>query len=144
MDFAAAALEDGSILAEIRAAAMEPSLVALGRFDRQKVRSRFLDTFVPADTWKIQLEGELVGFFVFRDRGDHLYLDHLYIHPNYQSQKLGGAVIKHLVEIATDRRLPIKLGALRNSPANQFYLRNGSIKTGEDEFDIYYEIKGHL
>lgn len=139
MDFTAAALEDGYVLAEIRAAAMEPSLVALGRFDPQKVRSRFLDTFVPTDTWKIKLQGELVGFFVFRDRGKYLYLDHLYIHPDYQSQKLGGAVINHLVAIASRCRLPIKLGALRNSPANQFYLRNGFVQTGEDEFDIYYQ-----
>jgi hypothetical protein len=61
MDFVAATLEDGVILAEIRAAAMKPSLVALGRFDQQKVRSRFLDTFVPTDTWKIKRGGELVG-----------------------------------------------------------------------------------
>lgn len=143
MDFKRAAVEDGPILAEIRAAAMEPSLVALGRFDPQKVRSRFLDTFVPTDTWKIKLQGELVGFFVFRDRGEHLYLDHLYIHPDYQSQKLGGAVINHLVAIASRRRLPIKLGALRNSPANKFYLRNGFVQIGEDEFDIYYQRNAH-
>lgn len=139
MDFEKVTLEDGTLLAEIRASAMKPSLEALGRYDEHKVRSRFLDTFVPADSVKISIMGQVAGFFVIRDKSDHLYLDHLYIHPNYQNRYLGQAVINLVCEMAATRQLPIRLGALRGSQANQFYLKNNFIKIGESEFDIYYE-----
>ncbi len=134
-------LQDGHALAEIRAVAMKPSLIALGRYDEQKVRRRFLDSFVPKDTQKILVGDALAGFFVVRDKLDHLYLDHLYIHPDYQKQKLGRAVIEHLAHIAKTRCLAIRLGALRNSPANQFYINHDFIKIAEDDFDIFYELK---
>jgi hypothetical protein len=35
--------------------------------------------------------------------------------------------------------LPLRLGALRDSPSNGFYQRHGFFKTHEDRFDIYYE-----
>ena len=130
---------DADGLAEVRAIAMKPSLEALGRYDPQRVRNRFLDTFVASDTWKVEVDAQIAGFFVLRDKNDHFYLDHLYIHPNFQNQKLGSAVIEHIVKIAEKRQFPIRLGALRGSASNQFYLNHGFIKTNEDEFDIYYE-----
>ena len=41
---------DGNRLAEIRAAAMKSSLEALGRFDEQRVRDRFLESFTPDES----------------------------------------------------------------------------------------------
>lgn len=139
MHYIQSVVEDGGVLAEIRALAMRPSLEALGRFDAERVRRRFLDTFVCTETFKIMDLGQLAGLFVIRDKGDHLYLDHLYIHPDYQNKRLGRAVMEHIIEEATRRRLPVRLGALRNSPANGFYLQQGFVKTHEDDFDIYYE-----
>lgn len=119
---------------------MKPGLEAVGRYDERRVRNRFLDTFMPADTWKIVLNHILVGFFAYRDNHDHLYLDHLYIHPDFQNQKIGRAVIAHLSRAAAEKMIPLRLGALRNSPANHFYLSNGFKKIGEGEFDIFYEL----
>lgn len=50
MKYQNATQQQGDDLADIRAAAMQPSLEAVGRFDANRVRSRFLDTFVPNDT----------------------------------------------------------------------------------------------
>lgn len=131
--------DEGPALAEIRAKAMKPSLEALGRFDEERVRSRFLDTFVPSESKKIIEDDQLVGFFVVRNRLDHLYLDHLYIDPKMQGRGLGAKVIAWVKEIAREVNLPIRLGALKGSKANEFYITNGFLKTHEDEFDIYYE-----
>ena len=130
---------DADCLAEIRAVAMRPSLEKLGRYDPQRVRKRFLDTFIASETWKIEMDGKIAGFFVLRDKKDHFYLDHLYIHPIFQNKKLGSLVIDHIVKITVTRQLSIRLGALKESPSNQFYLNHGFTKIGEDEFDIYYE-----
>ena len=77
-------IDDAKELAEIRAKAMKPSLEKLGRFNEKRVRSRFLDTFLPDDTFKIELNDELAGFYVVRNKEDYLFLDHLYIDPQFQ------------------------------------------------------------
>ena len=131
--------EEAERLADLRAIAMKPSLEALGRYDVNRVRNRFLDTFLISDTFKIMMNNELVGFYVLRDKRDHFYLDHLYIHPNFQNLKLGKRVLNIIIEKARERGISIRLGALRNSPSNRFYLKNGFLKIAEDELDIYYE-----
>lgn len=132
-------LSDAQALAEIRAVAMKPSLEALGRFDESRVRRRFLDTFIADETFKIIENESLVGFFVVREREDHVYLDHLYIKPEYQGRRIGQKVLQHVISHARTQALPVRLGALRESRSNQFYLQNGFHKTHEDEFDVYYE-----
>lgn len=53
MDFEACTTGDAHELAELRARAMKPGLQQVGRFDEERVRSRFLDSFVPQDTKKL-------------------------------------------------------------------------------------------
>ena len=142
IEYQTVAAEDANTLAEIRATAMKPSLVALGRFDESRVRSRFLETFVPQDTIKLTLEGELLGFYVLRTRTDHIWLDHLYIKPEHQNKQLGKKVLDRVIQTAKDRLLPMRLGALKGSRSNDFYVKNGFVQTHEDEFDIYYEYVG--
>lgn len=139
MQYIQAVKEDGHALAEIRALAMRPSLEALGRFDENRVRSRFLETFVPNDTFKIMDDEWLLGFFVVRIKADHHYLDHLYIKPEHQGRELGKLVLHKVVLMAHEKGLPVRLGALKGSRSNDFYTNNGFIKTHEDEFDVYYE-----
>lgn len=139
MEIESVAVDEGPSLAEIRAKAMKPSLEALGRFNEERVRSRFLETFVPSETRKIIENGQLAGFFVIRNKPDHLYLDHLYIGPKMQGKGFGAKVIAWVKEISQDADLPLRLGALKGSKANEFYMAHGFLQTHEDEFDIYYE-----
>lgn len=122
---------------------MRPSLEALGRYDGSRVRRRFLDSFVPEETVKLVSVGEVIGFYVVRDREDHIYLDHLYIDPKHQNKQLGKGVLERVIAYATSQGKPVKLGALRGSRANEFYLKHGFRKTHEDEFDIYYQFSIH-
>lgn len=139
MDYIEAQLVDAKALADLRAEAMKPSLVALGRFDENSVRMRFLDTFIAQDTMKMIDKDELVGFYVVRERSDHLWLDHLYIAVKYQQKCLGKYALERVIKTAKEQSLPIRLGALKGSRSNDFYLKNGFKQTHEDEFDIYYE-----
>ncbi len=139
MEYIKSTIQDGNELAEIRASAMKPSLEALGRFDDNRVRSRFLDNFNPEQTFKIIEANELMGFYVVRFKEDHCYLDHLYIKPEHQNRKLGQSVVEKIVLDARKKSLPVRLGALRGSKSNEFYYKNGFVKTHEDDFDIYYE-----
>lgn len=131
---------DGAELAELRERAMRPSLEAVGRYDPVRVKQRFLSTFNPENTKKIMCEGCVAGFFVLLDKADHIYLDHLYIDPAHQSKKLGAAVLSMIIEKAQTKNKPIRLGALKQSRANKFYLAHGFQKTHDGEFDHYYEL----
>lgn len=139
MEYIKSTISDGNQLAEIRASAMKPSLEFLGRFDENRVRTRFLETFVSDETFKIVSNNEVLGFYVVRVKGDHIFLDHLYIEPKHQNKKIGKSVVDKVKLDAAQSRLPIRLGALRGSKSNDFYMKNGFVKTHEDEFDVYYE-----
>lgn len=132
---------EGESLAQLRILAMQESLEAIGRFDPIRARDRFLATFTPEETFKVVLEQELIGFYVLRDCQKHLFLDHLYVHPDHQSKGVGSFVIHRIVDMAREKGVCIKLGALKGSRANKFYLSHGFVKTHEEEFDNYYEFK---
>ncbi|WP_062270117.1 GNAT family N-acetyltransferase [Endozoicomonas arenosclerae] len=138
MKYIKSELKDGFDLAEIRALAMKPSLEAINRYDSNRVRDRFLDTFEPDETYKIIESDELLGFYVTRERKDHIYLDHLYIKPEHQNKKLGKVVLDKIIQTAKASDLPVRLCALKGSRSNDFYLKNGFKKTHESEFDIFY------
>ena len=132
--------QDGTMLAELRALAMRESLENIGRFDPVRVRERFLSGFDPDHTKKIVVEEELIGFYVVTEKQDHFYLDHLYIAPSHQRKSYGSTILKKIIKQAQAKGKPIRLGALKESPSNQFYLSHGFRKTREGEFDNYYEL----
>lgn len=129
---------DAEALAGIRVAAMHASLSALGRFDAQRVRARLLDTFEPAFTRQIVLDGERAGFLVLRPAEEGLLLDHFYLLPHWQGRGLGSRVLCALCREADGQGLTLQLGALRGSAANRFYLRHGFVLYRESEWDLYY------
>ena len=133
--------EDGSALAEIRARAMRPSLEAVGRFDPQRVRGRFLETFDPECTRAIVVAGERVGLVVVRPVGEHLLLDHLYVEPASHGAGIGSAVLKLVVAEARAARKTLRVGALKQSPSNEFYARHGFELESQGEWDNYYALQ---
>lgn len=128
-------------LAEIRVEAMKPSLEAVGRFDPERARKRFLETYVPQDTQIILSNNDLIGFFVVREHPDHLYLDHIYVHPAHQGGGLGRRIIRSVQDQARKAGLPVRLIALRESQANDFYVSCNFVFDRSDDFDNHYSWK---
>lgn len=134
-----ASANDGDELADLRVRAMKDSLEAIGRFDPDRARMRFLSTFTPTDTRKILLEGKLAGFLVVRQKPDHLYLDHLYVLPEFQGQGIGRHILAEIKNSAQNLGLPIRLIAVEKSAANAFYKSNGFEMVGQKDVDIAYQ-----
>jgi ribosomal protein S18 acetylase RimI-like enzyme len=130
--------EDAEALVALRIEAMRESLEQAGRFDPARARDRFLSTFSPDHTRHVELAGERVGFVVTRLDGDALRLDHLYLRPAHQSRGLGSAVLRLVFGEADAAQLPVRVGALRGSRSNVFYLRHGFRLVGQSEFDNHY------
>lgn len=133
-----ASKDDAPMLAEIRAESMRPSLEAIKRFDPVRVRERFLSTFIDKDTFLLYHKSEIAGFYVLRDYIDHLYLDHFYIKAKFQGYGIGREVMKRIQQHATACEKPIRLIALKKSPANAFYLATGFIFQRAEDVDNYY------
>ncbi|WP_299425484.1 GNAT family N-acetyltransferase [uncultured Shimia sp.] len=137
--FDAAKPTDAKRLANLRVKAMRPSLEAVGRFNQERARRRFLDTFVPEDTTLVFSGKQLLGFFELRDCEDHLYLDHFYIAPEEQGRGIGSMILQWILRDASERDLPVRLMALNGSPANKFYRLHGFEVTTQEEFDTCYQ-----
>ncbi len=136
--FVAAVPHDADALVALRIAAMRESLERVGRFDPARARERFLSGFVPQATFHIERSGLRVGFFVVLQQPGLLLLDHLYMHPQHQGQGLGSAVLAHIFAQADAQALPVRVGALRGSDSNRFYVRHGFRLVESGEFDNYY------
>ena len=123
----------------LRVRVMRPSLEALGRFDAARAKARFLATFSQQETQIIVQDGTIAGFFVLRERFDHLYLDHLYIDTDFQRRGLGRFAVQWTQSLAAAKSVPVRLIALVQSPANAFYQSCGFVEIGRDGVDITYE-----
>ena len=138
VNFEPASSEDAEDLVALRIVAMRPSLEQLGRFNPQRARDRFLASFTPAYTWHLVVEGRRVGFVVVRPQAGHLLLDHLYVTPAHQGEGIGAAAIAVVLANADAQRMPVRVGALRESDSNRFYARHGFELVEETEWDNYY------
>ncbi|WP_077037365.1 GNAT family N-acetyltransferase [Pelomonas sp. KK5] len=126
--------EDFDALFELRMASMLENLQRLGLGDRQRSLERFRGQFEPEYMSWILRDGERIGFTKLQPRDGHLHIDHLFIAPGRQ----GGGVGSWVLERAKSQGRDITLSTLKLSPANEFYLRHGFEKTGEEEFDVQY------
>ena len=140
--FVPAQPRDFEWLLALRIEAMRESLERVGRFDVARARERFVSSFVAAHAQHIEADGRRVGFFATREAGGHLWLDHLYIHPSMQRRGVGAIALEVVIAEASQKLLPVRVGALKQSDSNRFYLRHRFKLVGEAEFDNYYVRRG--
>jgi len=129
---------DFEALLDLRSEAMRESLQRIGRFDPDRSRARFLASFSPAQTRRILLDGEPIGFFATQPEEGALRLDHLYLHPAPQGRGIGAVVLGHVILEADLQALPLRVSALRDSSSNRFYLRHGFRLVEQGDFDNHY------
>lgn len=136
--FEQASEADFEALLQIRLVAMRSSLEQIGRFDPLRARQRLAASWDPSMTQHILCDGQRVGFFMLR-RTDHaLVLQHLYLMPFAQGRGVGSAVMRTLIDESNWAGLPLRVTALRGSPANAFYLKHGFVRCSADEYDLGY------
>jgi GNAT superfamily N-acetyltransferase len=133
-----ACLDDLEELVDLRIEAMRESLERIGRFDPERARQRLVAGFAPELTRHVLMDGRRVGFVTVKPDPDGLLLDHLYVRPAYQGSGVGAAVLAVVFGEADAAGLQVRVGALRGSASNRFYLRHGFVHVEESEWDTYY------
>ena len=129
---------DVDALVALRIAAMRDSLERLGRFDPSRARERFLANWDARHARHVLADGERVGCVVVRPVDDDLLLDHLYLQPSRQGRGIGAAVLDEVFARADALGLRVRVGVLRDSDANRFYVRHGFELRDEGEWDNHY------
>lgn len=66
-------------------------------------------------------------------------IEQFYLAEKFQRLGWVSAVLRRLFDEAPPQATRFRVGALRDSDANRFYLRHGFVKVSEDESDIAYE-----
>ena len=125
LEWRPAQASEAEALADLRVAALRESLEALGRFNAERGRQNFLRGFNPAETRTLWLNGRRLGLVTVRHRGDHVWLDQLYLDPSETGKGLGSEALRQVQAEAQAAGLPIRLMALKESRANGFYRRHG-------------------
>ena len=126
--------EDFEAMLALRIEALRESLERLGRFNADVARTRLKSQFHPEWMQHLVVDGERVGYFTVEPRGGELRLHHLYVAPAAQGQGIGVWVLDRIKA----QGQPITLAALRQSRANEFYMRHGFEVVEEQDFDIEY------
>ena len=126
----------------LRITALRPSLERLGRFDPKRARERLAAGFAPPHMQHIVRDGQRIGFVTVVPEGlegdDALRLEHLYLLPAHQGQRIGEWVLSGVKARARSQGLGVKVSALKLSDANRFYQRHGFVPDGDDEWDCHY------
>lgn len=133
---------DAEALAALRVTAMRESLEAVGRFEPNRARERFLNSFDPKTTFRILSGSKLVGFYALQERETYFWLDHFYVDQALQGIGIGSHVLGNIKDLARKHGKSIRLGALKQSKANDFYRKHGFVEKEQKEWDIYYEWSG--
>jgi N-acetylglutamate synthase-like GNAT family acetyltransferase len=132
---------DQEHLADLRALVLYDDLTRLGRYDDVKVRERFRNTFDAAQTQIIELEGSMVGCVALKPKSEAFLLEHFYIHPDYQGQRIGTQVLKMLLEQDEVQGKRVVLNVLQGSSARRLYERFGFMLDSEDEVDVFMSVQ---
>jgi GNAT superfamily N-acetyltransferase len=138
LTFAPVTHADFEELLALRIEAMRDSLERIGRFDLTRARERFQASFDPDYTSRLVVDGICIGFVTVRPQETGLLLDHLYLRPATQGRGIGSMVLEKIFREADAAGMVLRVGALRGSGANRFYLRHGFEQIDESEWDIYY------
>jgi GNAT superfamily N-acetyltransferase len=78
------------------------------------------------DRCRIILAGETsVGCMTTLPHPDHIWVDQLYIAPEFQRQGIGTTALRMILTEAAAIGVPVRLSVIRTNPALDFYLSHG-------------------
>lgn len=132
--------EDAGWMAELRAVVLRSDLERLGRFEESRVRSRFLGVFEPRFTRVIVVDSKDVGLVAVRPEDGSIWIEHFYLHPEYQGQGVGSGVLAAILRENVGSDGLIRLNVLRGSSARRLYERFGFVVEHEDAVDIFMRL----
>ena len=102
---------------------LRPHIEAFKTWDDAVEEAGFREHFVPEQIEIIQVGGADAGYIKIEHRGDHHYIDGIYIAKTYRGTGIGTAVLNAKLSELSD--LPVRLRVYKTNPAQHLYTRLG-------------------
>jgi ribosomal protein S18 acetylase RimI-like enzyme len=111
----------------------KPLLIALGRWDEERVRARFVEDFTPERAQMLHADGAEIGWIQVTDNGEGLHLDQLHLIEGYRNRGIGTRLIQALLDRGRRSGKWVGLNVIRGNPAIRLYQRLGFALIGEED-----------
>lgn len=128
-----AAERDRQFARDLHHACYRPWVEPIFGWDVARQDRLFAESWTPRDRWIVELGGEAIGSFSVSDRGTHVFIADVEIHPDHQGHGLGTEVLRRILAEADARRLAVRLQVLKRNPARRLYRRFGFVDVAETE-----------
>jgi len=115
---------------------VKPLLQALGRWDEERILSRFADGFKLEQIKVLRRAGGDIGWMQVSETEEEMHLDQLHLIDGARNQKIGTNLIRMLQDRARAADKPLALNVIRGNPAKALYERLGFRTDGGDEEKI--------
>jgi ribosomal protein S18 acetylase RimI-like enzyme len=135
MGFRPAMENDVDFLYGLHVATMKEYVDLIWGWDEAYQESLFRRNYVRTHIQIIMWDGRDIGMISVEEREEDVFLRAIEIHPDYQSQGIGTAIITRIIADGVDKMKPIFLQVLKGNPALKLYQRLG--------FAIVEETKTH-
>lgn len=142
ISFSSASEDDFERLLALKDLVQRPHLERIGRYSPERSRSRFRDAFAPGSTRLIHVDGQFAGCVTVHRRAAETEVENFYLTPECQGRGIGSAVMRMLMDEASDLGQAVRVTVLNQSAANAFYQRLGFAETDRDPIDIRYVWSG--
>ena len=111
----------------------KPLLIALGRWEEDRVRARFAEDFTPERAQMLHDDGRVIGWIQVSENGEGLHLDQLHLTEGYRNRGIGTRLIEALLDRGRRSGKWVGLNVIRGNPAIRLYQRLGFSLIGGDE-----------
>jgi GNAT superfamily N-acetyltransferase len=104
---------------------LRPAISRTWGWDEGFQTASFRTHLSPKKFTVLMLDGKDIGGFMLVEHADHLWLEMLLIHPEYQKKGIGAGVIQQLQRQAAAVGKPLKLCVIKANPVKGFYEKLG-------------------
>jgi ribosomal protein S18 acetylase RimI-like enzyme len=110
---------------------MKPLTAELMTWDENKQSAGFAEQWNVNNVQIITLEGQSVGWVQAAETASEIFLQQLFVSPEYQGRGIGSKVLQTLLRHWKKTGKPVVLTVLKNNPARRLYERYGFTVVGE-------------
>lgn len=104
---------------------MKPLTAELMTWDENKQSTGFAEQWKLQDVQIITVEGQSIGWLQATETPSEIFLQQLFVSPEYQRQGIGSKVLQILLKSWERTGKPVVLTVLKNNPARRLYERHG-------------------
>jgi ribosomal protein S18 acetylase RimI-like enzyme len=130
----AARREDYPFALELYLESTLPLLTALGRWDEEKVLSRFAEGFKLDEIRVLSVNGSAAGWIQVSETPEEFHVDQIHLVESARNRGIGSGLIRDLQERASACGKAVALNVIQGNRAHRLYERLGFLVAGgEDE-----------